>query len=83
MVKDYNPKRTGGTEFEGKMGPAGVHTKGENALTASEKMRLIYKTGQDKDTTKRPTNRSSEGLKEPGESQIDKRIEDERRRSGR
>lgn len=73
MVKDYKPRKTGGTEYEGEMGPAGVHPKGQNALTASDKLRLIYKTGQDSDTLKKPSNRSQEGLKEKGESLVDKK----------
>lgn len=73
MVKDYKPRRKVGTEFEGKMEESGVHGKGTNALTASEKMRLTYRTGQEIDPTKKPSNRSWEGLREKPDSVVDKK----------
>jgi hypothetical protein len=60
------------TEFGGKDTPAGIRARPSGALTASDKLRLGYRTGQEVDSLAPTSDRSWEGLAEPGESVVDK-----------
>jgi hypothetical protein len=53
--RSYDDKHQGSSEFGGASGPAGVHHKPVDALSASEKLRLGYLTGTE--DTEAPVNR--------------------------
>lgn len=59
------------TEYGGRDTASGVKARPTNAITASEKLRLGYLTGQVTDSDAVVTARSWEGLAEPGSSVVD------------
>ena len=60
------------SEFGGRDTPSGIRARPTEALTASDKLRLGYLTGQEEDADAPVTKRSWEGLAEPGESKVDR-----------
>jgi hypothetical protein len=59
------------TEFGGKSTPAGIRARPSEALTASDKLRLGYRTGQEVESEAPTSRRSWEGLAETPDSTVD------------